>query len=191
MRKRRLKNYRCQISLKTLIIFCLSLVPTKISVNAEVLFKSPVINANGTVTFKAAYTGEKLFLVGSMNKWDNTGIEMSKNSEGIFEVTLPLEEKEYEYKYFPTSGSWDNGFTDPQNPNKKNDNSFVKVSYKVESPVIEGNKVTLNYRPSENVSKVYLAGSMYGGDWGATKKEMTYDDAMNVWSITLEKLSND
>ena len=40
-----------------------------------------------------------------MNGWDNQGIAMTKNEEGIFEITLSLAGGQYEYKYFPTSSS--------------------------------------------------------------------------------------
>lgn len=54
------------------------------------MVESPIINEDGTVTFRAAYKGDTLNLVGSMNGWDNQGIAMVKNEEGVFEVTLPL-----------------------------------------------------------------------------------------------------
>lgn len=76
----------------------------------------PRINNDGTVTFFADHDGDTLFLVGSMNGWDNTGIEMKKNSNGIFELTIKLEPGTYQYKFLPVSGSWDGDFTDPLNP---------------------------------------------------------------------------
>ncbi len=88
---------------------------------------SPVINQDGTVTFNAEHNGDTLNLVGSMNGWDNKGIPMKKNANGIFSLTIPLSPATYEYKFFPVSGSWDNGFTDSLNPNEKDGNSIVVV----------------------------------------------------------------
>ncbi len=93
----------------------------------EEVVKSPVINEDGTVTFNAQHSGDTLNLVGSMNGWDNKGIPMTKNADGIFTVTLPLSPDVYEYKYFPVSGSWDNGATDSLNNRERNGNSLVVV----------------------------------------------------------------
>ena len=96
-------------------------------VNPDDVVESPIINADGSVTFRMKYEGETLFLVGSMNGWDNTGIPMTKNDEGIFELTIPLAGGVYEYKYFPVSGSWDNGFIDPNNDLMNNGNSVLNM----------------------------------------------------------------
>ena len=42
---------------------------------------SPVINGDGTATFNVPYNGDKLYLVGDINGWDNKGIEMKKVAE--------------------------------------------------------------------------------------------------------------
>ena len=108
-----------------------------LTVGGESVLKSPEINEDGSVTFRAQYEGESLYLVGSMNNWDNTGIEMKKNDSGIFEVKLELEPGRYEYKFFPSSGSWDNGFTDPLNPVIENENSILVVPGKQEDKIVK------------------------------------------------------
>lgn len=111
----------------------------------EVL-KSPVMNQDGTVTFNAMYDGATLNLVGSMNGWNNQGIPMTKNEKGIFTVTTPLNPGTYEYKFFPVSGSWDNGFKDPLNLLENSGNSVVHVpGIKIESAdeIQLGDSITL------------------------------------------------
>lgn len=88
---------------------------------------SPEINEDGTVTFRAEHDGETLYLVGAMNDWDNTGIPMTKNDNGVFEVTLKLQGGVYGYKFIPTSGSWDGGFIDINNPNMSGNDSVANV----------------------------------------------------------------
>ena len=88
---------------------------------------SPEINEDGTVTFRAEHDGETLYLVGVMNDWDNAGIPMTKNDNGVFEVTLKLQGGVYGYKFIPTSGSWDGGFIDINNPNMSGNDSAANV----------------------------------------------------------------
>ncbi|TDT46105.1 alpha-amylase family glycosyl hydrolase [Fonticella tunisiensis] len=54
----------------------------------------------------------------------------------------------------------------------------------VKSPVINNNAtVTFNYK-NDNAKEVYLAGSMFGGDWNQTKKPMS-KNSKGIWSINL------
>ncbi|HZG77109.1 MAG TPA: type I pullulanase, partial [Paenibacillus sp.] len=107
------------------------------TVAAEVL-RSPVVRDDGTVTFNNnTHPGETLHLVGSMNGWNNQGIAMTKNEQGVFSVTIPLDTGRYEYKFFPASGSWDNGFTDPLNPDTANGNSLLFVPGLTATPAVE------------------------------------------------------
>ena len=94
---------------------------------ADELIETPKVNGDGTVTFKAKYDGDELYIVGSLNGWDNTGIPMAKNGEGMFEKTIPLAPGIYEYKFNTVSGEWKNDFIDPLNPNMSNGNSMLVV----------------------------------------------------------------
>lgn len=87
--------------------------------------QSPKINDDGTVTFYAEYNGPTLNIVGSMNGWNNVGIPMVKNSDGFFTATIPIAAGQCGYKFFPVSGSWDNGFTDALNANPLSDGNSV------------------------------------------------------------------
>jgi|GEM_PF-19838 len=87
---------------------------------------TPKVQEDGVI-FYAEYEGETLNLMGSLNHWDNKGIAMSKNAQGIFQVKVPLAAGVYEYKFFPVSGSWDDGFKDPYNQKEAAGNSVVIV----------------------------------------------------------------
>ncbi|NLM34732.1 MAG: hypothetical protein GX206_04770 [Clostridiales bacterium] len=86
---------------------------------------SPVINGDGTATFNVPYNGDKLYLVGDINGWDNKGIEMKKVAEGLFTHTMAITPGRHLYKFLPTSGSWDGEFPDPLNPERDGINSVL------------------------------------------------------------------
>ncbi|NLK94617.1 MAG: hypothetical protein GX275_05455 [Clostridiales bacterium] len=57
------------------------------------------------------------------------------------------------------------------------------------APIIgTDNTITFSYKGE--ATDVYLAGSMYGGDWGATKQAMT-KNANGVWTKTIDVAEND
>ena len=103
------------------------------------ILKSPEINEDGTVTFKAKYEGDSLYLIGSMVDWDTSKeIRMEKNEEGVFSTTLTLEPGTYEYKFKPNSGdNWDDSFADVLNPENKDGNSVVVVPKGEEKKVVK------------------------------------------------------
>lgn len=86
---------------------------------------SPTINSDGTATFNVPYDGDKLYLVGDINGWDNKGIEMKKVSDGLFTHTIAITPGRHLYKFLPTSGSWDGEFPDPLNPERDGINSVL------------------------------------------------------------------
>ena len=86
---------------------------------------SPVINSDGTATFNVPYDGDKLYLVGDINGWDNKGIEMKKVADGLFTHTMPITPGRHLYKFLPTSGSWDGEFPDPLNAERDGVNSIL------------------------------------------------------------------
>ena len=78
---------------------------------------SPEINEDGTVTFRAEYEGETLYLIGSMVNWNvSKEIAMEKNEDGIFSTTINLDPGTYQYKFKPNSGdNWEGSFADALN----------------------------------------------------------------------------
>lgn len=142
----------------------------------EEVVESPIINEDGTVTFRAAYKGDTLNLVGSMNGWDNQGIAMTKNEEGIFEVTLSLAGGQYEYKYFPTSGSWDNGFLDAGNKNTSNGNSLLNMP---------GLEIILD-DSIEAGSERELKANLYDENGSYTEANPQWELAEEVYGVSIE-----
>ncbi|WP_160398309.1 alpha-amylase family glycosyl hydrolase [Paenibacillus sp. MMS18-CY102] len=129
--------------------------------------QSPVINTDGSVTFNnKTEQGATLNLVGGMNGWDNHGIPMVKDANGVFSVTQNLTPGTYEYKFVPVSGKWDNAFTDPLNILSSNGNSVVHVpGIRINSAndIGKGGSVALSAQlvdPSGNVSDITPAWSL-------------------------------
>lgn len=108
-------------------------------VEGESALKSPQINDDGTVTFRAEYEGEALYLIGSMVEWNTSKeIKMEKNSDGIFSTTIKLEPGTYEYKFKPNPGdNWEGAFIDQLNSEVANGNSVVTVPKGEEKKVIK------------------------------------------------------
>ena len=72
---------------------------------------------------------ESVFLVGSMNNWDQTMTPMEKDKNGIWRVILKLEPSKYSYKFF-VDGNW---YFDQENPNFEDDgfggsNSIIEIN---------------------------------------------------------------
>ncbi|MFN7249539.1 MAG: alpha-amylase family glycosyl hydrolase [Anaerobacillus sp.] len=90
-------------------------------------FDSPVIHTNGTVTFNAAFNGDELYMVGSLNDWNIANAIAMDKQDGRFTKTLPLAPGTYQYKFIPQR-SWTGGdFVDPLNPKVSGGNSVVHV----------------------------------------------------------------
>ena len=93
----------------------------------ENTIKSPIVHADGKVTFNAAHDSEELYVVGSFNGWDIDNPYKMDKENGIFTTTLELEPGTHEYK-FVEGKSWNvNNFKDKLNPSEKGDNSVVIV----------------------------------------------------------------
>src|SRR5699024_4456804 len=125
-----IKKHRKGISLFLIWLMIISLftnISPVFAANENDRITSPVVDKEGNVTFKAEHDGEQLYVVGSMNEWDEeNGIEMEKQ-DGVFTATYHLNPGTYEYKFLKGT-SWDDGdFSDPQNPLEKDGNSVVHV----------------------------------------------------------------
>lgn len=94
---------------------------------SAVKLTSPVINGDGTVTFNSKYSGDHLYLVGSMNGWNKTTAKELIKESGVFSLTIPLSPGTYEYKYLTKYDDWDGSIIDDLNPVKKGDNSLAIV----------------------------------------------------------------
>src|SRR5690625_2376051 len=65
----------------------------------ENTIKSPIVHADGKVTFNAAHDSEELYVVGSFNGWDIDNPYKMDKENGIFTTTLELEPGTHEYKF--------------------------------------------------------------------------------------------
>ena len=61
--------------------------------------------------FKPGRSFNKVFLFGSFNSWNRSGLEM-KNDNGVWKITIPLEPGRYQYKFFADGVE----LIDPENP---------------------------------------------------------------------------
>ena len=135
--------------------------------------KSPVINADGTVTFSLKNPEAKaVYLAGAMTGWGDGKKLMSKDKDGVWSIKLRLGDvgQDWEYKFI-VDGNW---IADPSNINKKGDNSLV---------------TTTDYAGR----KVVLAGTIQSvageGNWtpGSDKTKLSYD-GNGLYSITIKNV---
>ena len=78
------------------------------------LYKSyPKKGTTCKVTFElpleATVGVKKIALVGDFNNWNTTTTQLKKNKEGLFAVTVVLEQgKEYQFRYLMDESRWEN-----------------------------------------------------------------------------------
>lgn len=150
---------------------------------------SPEIDGNN-VTFR--YKNSNLtedtvvYVRGSMNGWSDSANPMTRGEDGIYTLTLTLDNGDYTYKFWYDNGT-ENGawLADPSNPQTSGDNSFFNIGGPIEtgitSPEINGNEVTFRY--NQGGEEVYLIGSMTN-NW-LDKVLMTKEEDSDVFSCTL------
>lgn len=145
--------------------------------------QSPVINGDGTVTFRVNHDSEQVKLAGSMTNWASNAITMQKSKDGSFYTTLALEPGQvYEYKFFDENNNW---FTDPSNENTSNGNSVVTVpTYTIEQGTDGKYKITINTKYDGD--ELYLIGSFPQVDWNVSKEVKMTKGENGIFSTTLE-----
>ena len=145
--------------------------------------QSPVINGDGTVTFRVNHVSEQVKLAGSMTNWASNAITMQKSKDGSFYTTLALKPGQvYEYKFFDENNNW---FTDPSNENTSNGNSVVTVpTYTIEQGTDGKYKITINTKYDGD--ELYLIGSFPQVDWNISKEVKMTKVENGIFSTTLE-----
>ncbi|MEK5480037.1 alpha-amylase family glycosyl hydrolase [Paenibacillus sp. FSL R5-0407] len=89
--------------------------------------QSPVIS-DGKITFNVAQGNlSSVFLVGSLNGWNQNEAIPMELKNGVFSVTLDLAPGAYQYKFIPNLGSWAGDFIDTLNPLSAGGNSLAIV----------------------------------------------------------------
>ena len=182
-----MKKTNQKISLCLIFFFMLTLMPKfGINVKAEEALKNPIINDNGTVTFK--YQGDgtqtKVAVRGVFSNWENK--ELAKGESNIWSYTTEEAVKpgifEYGFATWPAEnqneGNWQ---YDPLNQIRKNGKDGNPLL--IINPIINtDNSITLNYAGDGTETKVIVKGSFNG--WKAV--ELTKDPNNFIWSIKLD-----
>lgn len=153
--------------------------------------KSPVINANGSITFNYQDAKAKsVYLAGTMTDWQNGKIPMVKTDtkNNIWSYTVRLGDKAYNGSYkFIVDGNW---ITDPCNNSNldKDGNSVLNVpAYKGRKVVVAGTVQAAageaNWTPSSDRTRMNYDGN---GNYSLTIKNMPQGDyeykiAMGSW----------
>ena len=142
---------------------------------AVIVNKSPVLNANGIITFNNQdINAKQVYLAGDMTSWETNKREMTLIDirNGIFSITLRLDDvaKDYGYKFI-VDGKW---IQDPLNVPATGDNSILRYAEYIGR-------------------KIVLAGTIQGIDGGGTwdptseKTKLNYDGNGN-YSLTLKSV---
>lgn len=168
MRKNGILKYKWQISIMTLVFFCLSLVPFPdafVNTLAEAIIKSPIVNSDETVTFNYQGDGTEnaVKVKGEFSNWN--AIDMTKGENDVWTTTVEGISGINEYGIVVWSdtttdevyGDWKG---DPLNTYKKGNNPAVVVN-----PKISNGRVTLYYLGNGTETRVAVKGS-FDKDWG-------------------------
>ncbi|MGL5084154.1 MAG: alpha-amylase family glycosyl hydrolase, partial [Clostridium sp.] len=151
MKAKGLKKYEAQISIFTVILFCLTLMPIRAKlVKAENLVENPVINTEGNVGGEIIKADEliaqpggknKWYVAGSFQGWNNTNPETQLKHlvQGFYEYSTVLDEGVHEFKIVK-NGSWD-GYSNGGNNFKLTISEKTKVNFYVNE---ERNEARIN-----------------------------------------------
>jgi glycosidase len=154
-----------------------------------VVVKSPVLNANGSITFNYQdINAKQVYLAGDMTNWADNKKEMTSidAKNGIFSITLRLDDaaKDYGYKFI-VDGNW---IQDPLNIPEAGDNSILKYAGSTGRKVvlagtIQGIDGSGTWDPSSNKTKLNYDGN---GNYSLTLKNVPagnyeYKIAMGAW----------
>lgn len=146
--------------------------------------KSPVVNAFGITFNYSAPNATSVQLAGDMTSWAAGALDMIKDADGIWTITIPMQTTgDYGYKFI-VDGTW---VTDPLNSETMSGNSKLTVAGTEAgiSPVINGKEVTFVYPENPKASeKVRLAGDLTTPQWGDSEEEFTYNTSKNQWEYT-------
>lgn len=149
--------------------------------------KSPVVNAWGTTFNYYAPSADSVQLAGDMTSWQTGALDMIKDSNGYWTITIPNQAAgEYGYKFIVDGSDWK---ADPLNSEVAagSDNSKLTITGTESgiSPVVNGTSVTFVYPENPKTSdKVTLAGDLTTPQWGDSQEELTYDNTAKQWKYT-------
>lgn len=84
----------------------------------------PEITDKGVVFKYRSITAQKVFVAGTFNNWDGRKGVMTRNIEGIWDITIPIRPGKYTYK-FKVDGAW---ILDSNNPVSADDGKGGRAS---------------------------------------------------------------
>ena len=149
--------------------------------------QSPVVNTWGTTFNYYAPNATSVQLAGDMTNWQTGALDMIKDSDGYWTITIPNQAAgDYGYKFIVDGSTW---VSDPLNPDTMtgNDNSKLTITGTETgiSPVVNGTSVSFVYQENPKASsKVRLAGDLTTPQWGDSTEEFTYNTSKNQWEYT-------
>lgn len=89
-------------------LFLASMILLLLTVPAFAAYKvEPLPDGTYEVTFTYQTNAEDVFLIGEFNNWveNDEALRMTKNAEGIHEITITLAKGTYEYKFLQTAST--------------------------------------------------------------------------------------
>ena len=112
------------------------------------------------ILFSYNEKAKSVFLVGSMNGWDESGIPMEKSDDGVWGITIKLSSGKYVYKFI-ADGNWE---YDESNPSFEDDgyggiNSIVKIDQS--GRIIQESKRATNQTISSFNKKITFNGRYF------------------------------
>lgn len=183
----KIKNLKQKLSILLVFLLLFSMVPNfGGGISAAETLKSPVINADGTVTYHYQGNGTetKVIVKGAFNTWQP--VDMTKDSNNVWSIALPSKPGISEYgiaSWSPsttdsTNGDWQG---DPLNPVKLNGDTGNPLV--VINPLINpDNSVTIHFVGNGTETKVIVKGGF--NNW--TPVDLTKSTTNNIWSVKLD-----
>lgn len=138
-----------------------------------------------TFTVEEVISPDNLYLVGSINGWDNsTAQAFYKSGENLFTLAVELPDGA-EFKFLPTLGSWDGDWGDDPNnaggliqEGEQNVSGYAAGKYLI---TVDFNTLTYWLTPVDNL---YIVGSING--WDNTSAFEMGEASVGVFSLVLD-----
>ena len=120
-------------------------------------------NTSDGILFSYNKKAESVFLVGSMNGWDENGIPM-ENNNGVWEITITLSPGKHTYKFI-VDGNWE---YDESNPAFEDDgyggiNSMIEIDSNgmIKSSTIEANRTVSPFNKKIDFNGRYFSNNIF------------------------------
>jgi pullulanase len=145
---------------------------------APEVIKSPIVNDDNSVTFQYVGEADRVRVAGSFTSWADGALDMTKNADGVWQLTKTLAPGTYEYKFIVGESGW---MPDPGNKLFIGDNSGLYLPgliINAPNEIQKGNSI-------EFTAKTLSA----SGEESAVTPEWSLKDARNGITLTSNKLT--